>query len=231
MSKEIRLDIGLPNGTGMVTYREDHIWSLETHRKVFDGLPSVGNCVSGELICTVDVPNIPRNAKVVPYIRDAGTNAWKKKSEFFVFSRNTDQSTGQTTLICYDAIFRAEDSFTQPGNQGTWPRIDKVVMQEIAQRTGTTINAATLAYMDKAYQVQYPGIVMEDSTLKPDGKSALTMREVAGRIAAFYAGNWIINNDGEWQLVVLGDIPEDHNYLVTEDGYNIVIGGVRILVR
>ena len=227
MSKEIRLDIA----TGQ--YREDRIWSLETHRKIWDGLPSVGNCVSGELICTVDVPsaNIPRNAKVIPYLRNAGASTWKKKSEFFVFSRSEDQSTGLVTLICYDAIFKAEDSFTQPGNQGTWPKTDKQVMQIIAQRTGASINADTLTMMNKGYQIPYPGIVMEDSTLKPDGKNALTMREVAGRIAAMYAGNWIINNDGEWQLVVLGDIPVDQNLLITEDGYNIVIGGVRILVR
>lgn len=226
MAKEVRLDIA------GVTYREDSISSLTTNRQMFDGAPSVGNCICGQLdaLLTIPTASIPRNAQLIPYIRNEGETVWKKKSVFFVFNRDTDEATGSLKIIAYDAIYKAEESFTQPGDQGYWPRTDIQIMTEIAQRTGTTVCADTRAIMTKRYAIQYPGIIMEDGTLKPDGEGALTMREVAGRVASMYAGNWIIDNNGEWRLVRLGDIPPETNYLITEDGDPIVLGRDRILV-
>ena len=216
---------------GGVTYREGAIYSMDTTRRLFENSPSVGNCCCGELFAVLNVnsEDIPRNAKIVPYVSSDGST-WTKKGEYFVFSRQEDHATGALAIYAYDAIFKAEESFTKPGNQGQWPRTDVTVMQEISTRTGTPINAASLAALNQAYQVQYPGMILDNGTLKPDGKAALTMREVAGRIAAFYGGNWIINNNGEWQLIKLGDIPAETHYLVTEDGDAITLGGVRILV-
>ena len=229
--KYIKLVISNPDGTAPITYREGEFYSLATTRRIFQNAPSVGNCCCGELVAVLNIPSsaIPKNAKIVPYVSE-DESTWTKKSEFFVFQRGEDHATGSLTVYAYDAIFKAEESFTKPGDQGQWPRTDLAVMQEISQRTATAINAASLAALNKAYEVQYPGMILENGTLKPDGKGALTMREVAGRIAAMYGGNWIINNAGEWQLIKLGDIPADTNYLVTEDGDAITLGGVRILV-
>lgn len=230
--KQVRLDIANSNGTSSVTYREDKIYSMSTHRKLFDGAPTVGNCVSGELDAVLDIATdaIPRNAKLTPYVSDDGVT-WKKKSEFFVFSRAEDKATRALHILAYDAIYKSETPFVQPGNIGNWPRTDITVMQEIATRTGTTICDDTVTAMNKAYQVQFPGITIEGESAteyKTDGTT--TMREVAGRIASMYAGNWIIDNDGKWRLVVLGDIPQETHYLVTEHGDVIVMGGVRLLV-
>lgn len=224
--KEIRLDIA---GT---TYREDVIVSLSTHRELFSGAPSVGNCVSGELnaTLTVSTSDIPRNAEIVPYIREDG-GEWVQKSRFFVFSREVDKVTGWVSIVAYDAIFRASAYFANAGDQGQWPRTDITVMQQIATRTGAAINAETVTAMNKAYPVQYPGIVLESGSKKIDGSGALTMRDVAGRIASYYGGNWIIDNNGEWRLILFGDIPADADYLITENTEIIVMGGVRILVR
>lgn len=213
-------------------YRENKIVSLSTHRKLFDGSPSVGNCRCGELNCTVTIPtgDIPRNAKLVPYVSDDG-ETWVKKGEYFVFSREVDKVTGWVSIVAYDAIFRASAYFTSAGDQGEWPRTDITVMQEIATRTGAAINSETVTAMNKAYPVQYPGIVLESGTKKIDGSGALTMQDVAGRIAAYYGGNWIIDNNGEWRLILFGDIPADADYLITENTEIIVMGGVRILVR
>ena len=223
--KQIRLDIA---GT---TYREDVIVSLSTHRKLFDGAPSVGNCCCGELNCTLTIPtdDIPRNAKFVPYVSDDG-ETWVKKGEYFVFSREVDKVTGWVSIVAYDAIFRASAYFSAPGDIGTWPKNDKTVMQMIATASQANICTDSLAVLG-SYTVPYPGIILEDNTPKPDGQGALTMRDVAGRIAAYYGGNWIIDNNGEWRLVLLGDIPADADYLVTENAEIIVMGGVRILVR
>ena len=248
MEKEVRLDIA------GVTYREAAIVSLHTHRQIFEGEPSIGNCFCGELNAELIIPSgdIPRNAKFVPYIRDAG-GTWKKKSEFFVYTRQVDDLTEYVTIVAYDAIYRGEESFTQPGDQGEWPRKDIDVMREIAQRTGASICAESLAKINKGYEVQYPGIIMETTTkidtgkvdeygepiyeerteteLKPDNEGALTMREVAGRIASFYGGNWIIDNNGEWRLIQLGDIPEETHFLIWEQGEPIRVGSDRIVIR
>ena len=234
MEKEVRLDIA------DVTYREATIVSLHTHRQIFEGEPSIGNCFCGELNAELIIPSedIPRNAKFVPYIRDVG-GTWKKKSEFFVYTRQVDDLTGYVTIVAYDAIYRGEESFTQPGDQGEWPRKDIDVMREIARRTNASICAESLAKINRGYEVQYPGIIMETTDdegnpkteLKPDHKGALTMREIAGRIASFYGGNWIIDNNGEWRLIQLGDIPAETYYLIWEQGDPIRIGSDRIIVR
>lgn len=224
--KRVKLNIA---GTD---YGHEAIVSLRTHRALFDGAPTVGNCVSGELDATLwlESSKIPRNAKLTPYISDDGA-VWQKKSDFFVYSRRVDKETGAVELTAYDAIFKAEAPYAQPGNVTNWPRADITVMREIAQRTGTAICADTIRAMNKRYNVQFPGIIIEEDGAKSyqtDGST--TMREVAGRIAAMYAGNWIIDNNGEWRLAVLGDIPEETNLLITEDGEYIRLGDDRILI-
>ena len=212
-------------------YGDAYIVSMRTHRAVFEDDPSVGNCVSGELEATLLVGNvqIPRNAKVVPYIKE-DNGAWKKKSEFFIYSRGTDYVSGALKITAYDAIFKAEEQYLYPGEIGLWPRIDKAVMQEIASRTGTTICADSLARMNKGYQIQFPGITIEGESTTEYEVDGTTMRQMAGYIASMYAGNWIIDNNGEWRLIVLGDVPLITHYMVEEHGDVILIGGVRILV-
>lgn len=226
MAKEIRLDIA---GT---TYREKDIVSLVTDRETFDGAPSIGNCICGELTAELNIPSsaVPRNAEFIPYVREEG-GEWKKKSVFFVYNRDTDEAVDTLHITAYDAIYKAEKPFTQAGDQGYWPRRDIDVMNEIAQRTGTTICAATRAIMTKGHLLQYPGIILEDGSLEPvEDEGAVTMREMAASVAKLYVGNWIIDNNGEWRLIRLGDIPPETNYLITEDGEPIVLGQDRILI-
>ena len=223
--KYVKLNI---NGTD---YNSTKFVALQTHKSLFDSEPSVGNCICGELEATLLIPNasIPRNAKVIPYVKE-DNGAWQKKSEFFIYSRSTDYVSGALTIKAYDAIFKAEAPILLPGNVGQWPRTDKAVMQEIASRTGTTINAESLAFMNKGYPVQFPGISVEGESGTEYEADGTTMRQVAGYIASMYAGNWIIDSAGEWRLIRLGDVPPITNYLIEEHGDNILIGGVRILV-
>lgn len=212
-------------------YGAAYIVSMQTHRALFESEPSVGNCVSGELEATLLVGNvaIPRNAKVVPYVKE-DNGAWKKKSEFFIYSREKDHVSGALKITAYDAIFKAEDQYLHPGELGQWPRTDKSVMQEIASRTGTAVCAESLQRMNKGYQIQFPGITIEGESSTEYEVDGTTMRQMAGRVASMYAGNWIIDNNGEWRLIVLGDVPVITNYMVEEHGDVILIGGVRILV-
>ena len=56
------------------------------------------------------------------------------------------------------------------------------------------------------------------------------MRELLQFIGQMYAGNWWINDMDKLMLVGLGDFPAETNYLVTENGDSILIGGYKILV-
>lgn len=85
-------------------------------------------------------------------------------------------------------------------------------------RSNTGIDERTLPLIDKSYKIGYPGF----------GEGAYTVREVLGFIGAMYAGNWIINDQGKLRLIVVGDIPPETNYLITENNDTIIIGGYRI---
>ena len=88
------------------------------------------------------------------------------------------------------------------------------------ERWNTGIDNRTDIIIRNAYSVQYPGY----------GEEAYTVREVLGYIGAFYAGNWIINDSGQLRLLVLGDIPAETYYLITEDGDRITLGGDRLVM-
>ena len=88
------------------------------------------------------------------------------------------------------------------------------------KRSNTGIDSRTLPLINKYYAVQYTGF----------GDEAYTVREVLGYIGAMYAGNWIINEVGQLRLVVLGDIPAETNYMITENEARITLGGDRIIL-
>lgn len=66
-----------------------------------------------------------------------------------------------------------------------WPRTARNVMEEIAGRIGTPLDPRT----------QLGGDEIEDTALE------MTMREIAGYIAAINAGNWTITDEGKLYLV------------------------------
>lgn len=82
------------------------------------------------------------------------------------------------------------------------------------------IDPRTLDIITNNYSIGYPGI----------GEEAYTVREVLGYIGSMYAGNWIINDQGLLQLIVLGDIPSETFYLINEDGDRITLGGDRLVM-
>lgn len=82
------------------------------------------------------------------------------------------------------------------------------------------IDPRTYDIVTNNYSIGYPGI----------GEEAYTVREVLGYLGSMYAGNWIINDQGLLQLVVLGDIPAETFYLITEDGDRITLGGNRLVM-
>ena len=247
MAKMVRLMIA---GT---EYREGDIVSLSTHRQLFEGAPSIGNCITGELNTELIVSSdlIPTNASMSPYVRDDITQPWQQKSTFYIYRRKIDRLTGTVRITAYDATFRTDRPYIDSNetiNMDDWPRSAYSVMTDIAQRCGLTIHPDTIAKLqnDPRY-VRFPGAKVEadvdtgEEVFVSDGDAAMTMREVACEVAVMYAANWLVDNEGLWRLVVFGDIPLDSDYLVTENSDIIILGQgvdeqgncreVRLLVR
>lgn len=93
----------------------------------------------------------------------------------------------------------------------SWPRSAREVMREIAYRIGAPLDPRTVLGVDE----------IEDTALK------MSMREVAGYIAAMNGGNWTITDDGYLYLVPLSMAAR---VLGDENGVPILFGEALLLV-
>lgn len=208
-------------------YNNTKIVSATTRSAMLDSKLTIGNCIAKELHLVLrnisGMPTIPRMAQIRMQFRlnDGTTQSeWLPKGTFFIDTRDESYG-GVLTIDAFDPMLKAEQSFTQPGNQGTWPRSDITVINQIASRIGVTVDARTTAIIANNYQIPYPGY----------GDGAYTCREVLGYIGTMYGGNWVITDENKLRLIILGDIPAgDTNFLVDQYGYYITMGGYRIIV-
>lgn len=165
-----------------------------------------------------------RGAKLIPQYRLKGSSdAWKQLGIFYIDLRT--EREGKKTLTCYDSIVKADARFI-PADEATeedeeeetsseWPRSMLSVALEIAERLGTPLDPRT--EISPYYMLEDP---KDDS-----------MRTLLSYIASAHAGNWIVTSDAKLLLVPLtSSAPPETNYLVTEYGSPILIGGHRILV-
>ena len=144
---------------------------------------------------------------------------WLPKGTFFIDTR--DEGNGVLSIDAFDPMLKCDQSFTTSGEQGTWPRTDITVVNQICSRIGVTLDSRTAAIITAGYTIQYPGF----------GEGAYSMRELLGFIGSMYAGNWIITEENKLRLLVLGDMPDDStSLLITEYGEYITMGGFRIRV-
>ena len=93
----------------------------------------------------------------------------------------------------------------------SWPRTARDIMLEIADRIGAPLDPRTVLGADE----------IEDTALK------MSMREVAGYIAAMNGGNWTITDDGYLYLVPLSMAAR---VLGDENGVPILFGEALLLV-
>ena len=148
---------------------------------------------------------IPQREQMTIFIRlvsveDIAYSEWIKKGEFFIDTRSTTRNKDEINVLTihgYDAMIKAEQDYGDSTLQ--FPAIDINIVQEIAGKLGVSIDQRCLAYIDQAYEIQYP--------------SEYTVRETLGLIGKMYAGNCIINDVGELQLVPLWALPPETNYL------------------
>lgn len=178
------------------------LWEIKRTAPLVSGL-EVGKCMASGLdLSIVDPQTIGRMAQILVEIRVTdGTLAsdWVSNGIYYIDTRSVEGDFIHVTA--YDAMLMLEQPFALAGTQGNWPRKDIAVVQSICQRTGIPLDEGTAALLVNQYDVQYPGIQLEDGTPKYNSEGGLSCREVLGYIGAMYGGNWIVSDDGKLKLV------------------------------
>ncbi len=203
-----------------VDYLQDQILSLDTSGGVFSE-PDIGVCASRQIDLLLRKPGeIPRSACMRVFVRlTAGSEAseWIPKGEFFISTRRKDRLAGSLEIHGFDAMRRSSDVW-KIDPHAVWPMSQREAVEDIARQMGIEVDPRTV--LSNEFPVDYP----------VDENGDLAMVDILEGIAVSNAGNWVISDEGKLLLLRLGDIPPETNYLVTEYGEPITLGGVRILV-
>lgn len=226
--KVIQAIISKQNGNSPVTYGKNRIAAAKVSASMFGDKPAtVGNCIAKKLnLVLLNPGNIPRTAKIKMEYKlvdraSGQESSWYPKGTFYIDTRQQN-TYSRLSIEAYDAMLKASQQYyTNDGDQGMWPRTDHMaIVEEIAVRIGVTVDPRTYEIVNQNFEIGYPGY----------GEDAYTCRDVLGFIGAMYGGNWVITDEDKLRLIVLGDIPEDTNLLINEDGDYITMGGDRIIV-
>lgn len=202
-------------------YGENMLKSVTTTSNLFaDSRPQVGCCVAAEIDITMIKPTatIERMASLKPFFRAVNSSQqseWLPKGIYYIDTRSDGEEDNTIVFHGYDAMLKAEQNFPS-GDIGTWPKTDIDCVKLIASLMEVEVDARTEDIMRRGYSIQYPG--------------AYSLREVLGYIAAMYAGNFIMSDEGRLRLIRLNEIGVETRYLVDNIGDNITFGGVRLLV-
>lgn len=226
---DVRALIWITEGANAIinSYENARIVSATTKASMLESELTIGNCIAKKLHLVLanyaGMRVIPRMARIRMQYRlnDGVTQSdWYPKGTYWIDTR-AESDNGVLEINAYDAMLRAEQPFMQSGNQGQWPRSDYIVADQIATRISAPLDPRTAEIITHNYEIQYPGY----------GEGAYTCREVLSFIGQMYGGNWIITDENRLRLIILGDIPDDStNYLVTQNGDYITMGGDRIRV-
>ena len=187
--------------------------------------PSIGNCVSGMITASVRLNgNTPdRMGEIVPMIRLAldengatTYSEWINKGKFYIDTRKKNYATSVdrevTDIEGYDGMLQLEQPMVTTGPWSSqWPKTCAEVMAEISRRTGIDIDSNT--DFSDTFWVQYPGAYNYGDSTGAVYDTGMSMRKVAGYIAAMHGGNLIITDDGKFRLVPLAPVvaPTDAN--------------------
>lgn len=200
-----------------VRYYED---SEISHRVTYEMYSEFG--IGGTGGATLTLTNfgvtIPESAEIRRYVRLVNgptTSEWLSKGVFFVSSRDVDGK--RKTVVAYDAM-RKSDKVWKPDENLSFPLSMSDAVAEFARLMGVDVDPRTVL---GDFTMDYPG-------------NEYTIRQMLQFVAAAHGGNFIITDEGKLMLVPLVSapvyVPEETSVLVTEDGYAITFGGVRIVV-
>lgn len=183
----------------------------------------IGNAATAKLTISLFAESVPRGAAIKRYIRlrnGERASEWLPKGVFFTNRRSEED--GFWTIEASDAMRRAEQSW-EPDQSLEFPLPMPEAVEEFARIMGVEIDPRT--QLNPAYTIDYPA-----SDPGSEAGDYYSIRQELQWIAAAHAGNWIITGEGKLLLVPLLSIPPETNYLVTEHGDAITLGGVKLLV-
>lgn len=195
-------------------YGSDAEISHSVDHELFEGF-GFGNATVAKLTLSVVADSIPRGATVKRFVRlveGEDISEWLPAGVFFTNRRGVDDDVW--TVEAFDAMRKA-DAVWEPDQTLVFPLSAPGAVTEFARIMGVEIDDRTV--LNSAYFIDYPA-------------NDYTIRDELRYIAAMHGGNFIITNEGKLRLVPLLSAPEETNYLVSNRGYAITFGGVRILV-
>lgn len=175
----------------------------------------IGGAATAQLTVSLFAENVPRAAVIRRYIRlrnGVQVSEWLPKGVFFVNRRADD--AGYWTVEAYDAMRKAE-ALWAPDQGLKFPMTMPAAAAEFSRIMEVELDPRTV--LNPAYTIDYPA-------------NDYTIRDELRFIAAAHAGNWIVTDEGKLLLVPLLSIPPETNFLITEYGSAITLGGVKILV-
>lgn len=165
-----------------------------------DGLYSkitIGNVISRELNLklwnpTID-PTEPIELKIVKTDADGNTEEIRKGT-YFVDTIEKSPYSEYSKVSAFDAILKTEVPYMK---SGTWVETtDYAVALQIANDIGVSLESGTESLLG--------GNPMTINEVPSIGDNGTTSRELLSVIAIMRGGNFIINDDNELQLVLLG---------------------------
>lgn len=214
--EEVRLDIA------GVSYYHDTTVSVNISGGVFAN-PDIGNCASRQIDLVIRPQGvIPRQAEIKVYLRlklETQYSEWLSQGVFYTATRSENKIDNTLSIHGFDAMLKSGQVWLdQDHTFVNWPLSEWDAVRDIASRIGVEIDTRTV--LNDKYKVDYP----------VDENGDMTMTDILECIATANGGNWVITNEGKLLLLRYGDVPPETNYLVTEHGEAILIGGVRILV-
>ena len=206
-----------------VEYTENNIISAVIPPSALYERFGIGNCVARELDIEIfPIGVIPRQAEIKVFVRlvlGEQVSEWVPQGVFYISTRQKNKTTGSLVITAFDAMLKSEEVWlTGEYSLDDWPKTQREAVDDIAYRMGVEVDPRTV--LSDSFPVDYP--VAENGDL--------TMREVLSGIGVSNAANWIITIEGKLLQIGAVDIPSETNYLVTENGNAITLGGVRILV-
>lgn len=215
---DIAIRVASSGGDG--GFPDDMLFSIKTTRRIFsEDKPAVGCVTAGEIYVEMLMPlgDIPPMAILSPYIRlvsgeDGRVSEWIQKGVFYIDERsNTENSDNLNVLRIhgYDSMLKTGADYV-PSPDMAFPARDIDIVYDIAKQIGVRVDQRYIGLINKGYLIQYP--------------TGYSMREMLGFIGNAYAGNWLINDNGELMFVALNGLPKETSILTDENGFRLLWG-------
>ena len=183
---------------GANTFGSENLCGGTLTDALYDKL-GIGNVIARELSLKMWNPTIDPTQPIVLKLVKTDANGNTEtigKGTYFIDTIGKSPYSEYTDIQAYDAILKTDIPFMVSGDYTA--TTDYAIADEIATRIGVSLEAVTAAYLSaNAVTInEVPNI----------GDNGTTCRQMLSVIAMLHGGNWIINDDGDLQLILLNGV-------------------------